>query len=70
MAEKCCNPLKPSCGKEDIAVTIMAGDRMLPICGECWRTLAEIDAEWGEDGFKVRTKAKKRGNLSLRHRGK
>ena len=71
MNEKCCSPLKPSCGREDIAVVIRVGDGMLPICRECWRNLARMDAEWGEDGFKLRVKARKRGSLrSSRQRGK
>ena len=48
MNEKCCSPLKPSCGREDIAVVIRVGDGMLPICRECWRKLARMDAEWGK----------------------
>ena len=70
MAEKRRNPLKPSCGRKDIAVYIRAGDKILPICEECWRSLAEMDVEWGEDGFKLRMKAKRRGRLSSGRRGK
>ena len=31
MIEKRRNPLKPSCGRKDIAVYIRAGDKILPI---------------------------------------
>jgi len=70
MAEKCHNPLKPSCGREDIAVYILAGNKILPICEGCWRSLAKMDVEWGEDGFKVRVKARKRGRLSSKRHEK
>jgi len=71
MREKCRSPLKPSCGREDIAVVIRVGDRMLPICRECWRKLARMNAEWGENGFKLRVKAKGHGSLgSSRRHGK
>jgi len=70
MTEKCQNPLKPSCGRKDIAVYIRAGNKILPICEECWRSLAEMDVEWGEDGFKLRMKAKRLGRLSSGRHGK
>ena len=70
MAEKCRNPLKPSCKRKDIAVYMLVGDEILPICEGCWRSMAEMDVEWGEDGFKVRVKARKRGRLSSKRHEK
>lgn len=70
MTEKCRNSLKPSCRRKDIAVYIRAGDEILPICEGCWRSLAEMDMELGEDGFKLRMKARRRGRLGSGRRGK
>ena len=67
MSEKCQNPLKPKCKRKDIALTIRVRNRMLPICKECWRMLAKADAEWGEKGFRIRTKVKRSGRIRSKH---
>jgi len=66
MREKCRSPLKPSCGREDIAVVIRVGDRMLPICRECWRKLARMNAEWGLNQYHGSVKFNNFHNFSNR----
>jgi len=50
--ERCRSPVNPKCGREDIAVSIRVKDKILPICYKCWREIAYMDVEWGENGFR------------------
>lgn len=46
-AETCRSPLRRKCGREDIAVYIVFGGRILPICRRCWKEISRSDLEWG-----------------------
>jgi len=50
--ERCRSPINPKCGRKDIVVTIRVKDKMLPICRKCWKKIAYMDVEWGENGFR------------------
>ncbi|MDR1993165.1 MAG: hypothetical protein LBQ98_06710 [Nitrososphaerota archaeon] len=41
--EQCRNPLKPKCQNKDIAVYLQINQENLPLCQQCWTTLAESD---------------------------
>ena len=44
--ESCKNPWKRKCENEDVAVYIYYRYRLLPICRDCWSTIADDDIEW------------------------
>lgn len=43
---RCRNPWNGECRNTDIEVTIYYKNRLLPICRECWRNIAEKDLTW------------------------
>jgi len=43
---RCRNPWNGECRNTDIEVTIYYKNRLLPICRECWRDIAEKDLTW------------------------
>ena len=43
---RCRNPWNGECKNTDIEVTIYYKNRLLPICRECWRNIAEKDLTW------------------------
>ena len=48
MNEKCTNPWKEECANTDIEVYIIQKEEnKLPICHECWTSIAESNHEWG-----------------------
>ncbi|RJS85648.1 hypothetical protein CW706_00780 [Candidatus Bathyarchaeota archaeon] len=42
----CMNPWKPECRNTDIEVSIYYKGKMIPICRECWKEIANRDVEW------------------------
>jgi len=45
-AVHCMNPWRPECKNTDIEVSIYYNGRMVPICRECWKEIANKDVEW------------------------
>jgi len=46
LVENCKNPWNGECKNTDIEVYIYYKDKRLPICRDCWSTIAEDDIEW------------------------
>jgi hypothetical protein len=44
--EHCKNPWKNKCQSENIKLYIMFKGEKLPICKQCWTSIADEDAEW------------------------
>jgi hypothetical protein len=44
--ERCKNPWKHNCKSENIKLYILFKGEKLPICRQCWSTLADKDVEW------------------------
>jgi len=42
----CMNPWNPECRNTDIEVSIYYDGRMIPICHQCWKEIANKDVEW------------------------
>jgi len=42
----CMNPWKPECRNTNIEVSIYYKGKMIPICRDCWREIANRDIEW------------------------
>lgn len=52
-AEQCRNPWNTSCTNTNITVYIVYRGERLPICSNCWDTIAESEAEWGEETAQI-----------------
>jgi len=44
--EHCKNPWNDNCKSENIKLYIVVKGEKLPICRQCWSSLAEKDMEW------------------------
>jgi hypothetical protein len=44
--EQCQNPWNGSCNSENINLYIMVKGEKLPICRQCWTSIADKDVEW------------------------
>jgi hypothetical protein len=44
--EHCKNPWKNKCGGENIKLYIMFKGEKLPICRQCWSSIAEKEVSW------------------------
>jgi hypothetical protein len=47
--EMCKNPWNGRCENTDVALYICYKGEMLPICRECWTSIASEDIEWRFD---------------------
>lgn len=45
--EHCKNPWKSKCRSENIKLYILFKGEKLPICKQCWGTIADKELEWG-----------------------
>jgi len=46
--EHCQNPWKNKCSSEDIKLYIIMKGEKLPICTQCWSSIADKDIGWGD----------------------
>jgi len=44
--ERCKNPYKHKCSSENIKLYILLKGEKLPICRQCWSSLAEQEGDW------------------------
>jgi hypothetical protein len=44
--EQCQNPWKDMCNSENIKLYIVVKGEKLPICKQCWTSIADKEMEW------------------------
>jgi hypothetical protein len=44
--EHCQNPWRDTCNSENIKLYIMVKGEKLPICKQCWTSIADKEVEW------------------------
>ncbi|MEM1977053.1 MAG: hypothetical protein QXX29_04065 [Nitrososphaerota archaeon] len=47
--EVCRSPIRPDCGRRDVALYIFFGGELLPVCWRCWREIVDVDLTWQMD---------------------
>lgn len=52
--QQCKNPLKPACSNKDIAVYLQVDQELLPLCQQCWFSLAETEIDLNKENLGVK----------------
>jgi hypothetical protein len=52
--QQCRNPLNPNCGNKNIAVYLQVDQDRLPLCQQCWFSLAETELDWNKENLVVK----------------